>query len=112
MNYDIPNDAVAFVVLVWVFWLGYLLAWLVKKSKIVSDFAAWFRKKSMPVRILVACAFTALSIFAGTKGSGNAPFGMGMRPPAAYLMQTTQAEAAVGLNGLSRTPKTKGGSSP
>ena len=36
MNYDAPNDAVSFVALVWAIWLGFLLAWLVKKSKIVS----------------------------------------------------------------------------
>ena len=94
MNYDAPDAAVSFIALVWAFWLGCLLAWLVKKSRIVSDFTEWFRRKSMPARILVVCAFTALSIFAGTKGGGNAPQGMGMPRPNALLLQTTQTEAA------------------
>ena len=87
MNYDAPNDAVSFVALVWTIWLGFLLAWLVKKSKIVSDFTEWFRQKSMPVRILAVCAFTALSIFAGTKGGGNAPQSL-PRPP--LLLQVAE----------------------
>ena len=88
MNYDASNDAVSFVALVWAVWFGILLAWLVKKSRIVSDFVSWFRQKSTPVRILVVCAFTALSIFAGTKSGGNAPLSMPL--PTIRTIQTIQ----------------------
>ena len=60
-------------------WLVILLCWLVTKSRIVSETAAWFRRKAVPARIVIAFAFLAVLTYGSVKGG---PGGAGFQPAA------------------------------
>ena len=61
-------------------WLVILIGWLVGKSHAIAETVAWFRRKAVPAKIFIVCAFCAVLTYGSIKGGGNAPQGL-PRPP-------------------------------
>ena len=61
-------------------WLVILMWWLVGKSHAIAETVAWFRRKAVPAKIFIVCAFCAVLTYGSIKGDGNAPQGF-PRPP-------------------------------
>ncbi|MBQ7252656.1 MAG: hypothetical protein IJS32_08660, partial [Kiritimatiellae bacterium] len=75
-------------------WLVVVLWWIAAKSRVVADTVAWFRRKAVPAKIFIACAFLAVLTYGSVKSGGNEPQGMGVRPAAASAVESTRPEAA------------------
>ncbi len=87
-------SATAFGALVCSVWLAFLIGWLVAKSCIVSNAAGWFRRQTVPARVLAACTLLAAVAVGGNKGGGNAPQGL-PRPPPLLRAAEPAAEPAI-----------------
>ena len=68
-------------------WLVILIGWLVGKSHAIAETVAWFRRKAVPAKIFIVCAFCAVLTYGSIKGGGNAPQGL-PRPP--LLLQVVE----------------------
>ena len=86
-------------------WLVILIGWLVGKSHAIAETVAWFRRKAVPAKIFIVCAFFAVLTYGSIKGGGNAPQGL-PRPP--LLLQVVEpppepaiAPVSVWTNGVS-----------
>ena len=65
-----------FCIALWSLWLGILLVFLRKASRDDAGFAAWFRQRTLPVRVLVASGIATIVVYGGTKGVGNSPLSL------------------------------------
>jgi hypothetical protein len=90
-------------------WLVILIWWLVAKSRVVADTVAWFRRKAVPARIFIVCAFLAVLTYGSVKSGGNEPQNQ-PRPP--LLLQVMEpppepaiAPVSVWTNGVALRPE-------
>ncbi len=90
-------------------WLVILVWWLVAKSRVVADTVAWFRRKAVPARIFIVCAFLAVLTYGSVKSGGNEPQNQ-PRPP--LLLQVMEpppepaiAPVSVWTNGVALRPE-------
>ena len=71
------QSATALGALVCSIWLAFLLGWLVTKSRIVSETVEWFRRQTIPVRVLAVCILLAVvAIGANETASAASPLRM------------------------------------
>ena len=88
------ESATALGALFCLLWLVILIGWLVGKSHAIAETVAWFRRKAVPAKIFIVCAFCAVLTYGSIKSGGNEPQGMRVRPPAALSIPATRPEAA------------------
>ena len=75
-------------------WLVILIWWLVAKSRVVADTVAWFRRKGVPARIFIVCAFLAVLTYGSVKSGGNEPQNQ-PRPPLLLQVMEPAPEPAI-----------------
>ncbi len=75
-------------------WLVILVWWLVAKSRVVADTVAWFRRKAVPARIFIVCAFLAVLTYGSVKSGGNEPQNQ-PRPPLLLQVMEPPPEPAI-----------------
>ncbi len=75
-------------------WFVILMWWLVGKSHVIAETVTWFRRKAVPAKIFIVCAFCAVLTYGSIKGGGNEPQNQ-LRPPLLLQVMEPPPEPAI-----------------